>query len=70
MFDSQIKHLHNGLISLAFVAAAPWLAAPIAYIDPVAAAAEVDAIGLSAPVGFADIVERVKPAVVGVRVFL
>ena len=68
MFDSQIKHLHNGLISLAFVAAAPWLAAPIAYIDPVAAAAEVDAIGLSAPVGFADIVERVKPAVVGVRV--
>jgi serine protease Do len=68
MFDSQIKHLHNGLISLAFVAAAAWLAAPIAYIDPVAAAAEVDAIGVRAPIDFADVVERVKPAVVGVRV--
>ena len=33
-----------------------------------AVAAEVDAVGAPAPVGFADIVERVKPAVVGVRV--
>ena len=33
-----------------------------------AAATEVDALGAPAPVGFADIVERVKPAVVGVRV--
>lgn len=33
-----------------------------------ARAAEVDAIGAPAPVGFADIIERVKPAVVGVRV--
>jgi serine protease Do len=68
MFGSQNKHLHNGLISLAFVAAAAWLAAPIAHIDPVAAAAEVDAIGVRAPIDFADVVERVKPAVVGVRV--
>jgi serine protease Do len=33
-----------------------------------AEAAEVDAIGVPAPLGFADIIERVKPAVVGVRV--
>jgi serine protease Do len=33
-----------------------------------AAAAEVDAIGVPAPLGFADIVERVKPTVVGIRV--
>jgi len=33
-----------------------------------ATASEVDAIGAPAPLGFADIVERVKPAVVGVRV--
>ena len=33
-----------------------------------AQAAEVDAIGSPAPVGFADVIERVKPAVVGLRV--
>ena len=33
-----------------------------------ALAAEVDAVGVPAPIGFADVVERVKPAVVGVRV--
>src|SRR6476469_1837971 len=33
-----------------------------------AQAAEVDAIGAPAPIGFADVIERVKPAVVGVRV--
>jgi len=33
-----------------------------------ALAAEVDAAGAAAPVGFAEIVERVRPAVVGVRV--
>ena len=37
-------------------------------IGTLAAAAEVDAVGAPAPVGFADIVARVKPAVVGVRV--
>src|ERR1700731_4400060 len=33
-----------------------------------AQAAEVDALGAPAPIGFADVIERVKPAVVGVRV--
>lgn len=33
-----------------------------------AIAAPVDAIGAPAPVGFADIIEKIKPAVVGVRV--
>ena len=57
------------LLTLAFVAVAiaAWLTAPIAQIE-IAFAAEVDAIGAPAPVGFADIIERVKPAVVGIRV--
>jgi len=33
-----------------------------------AVAAEVDAVGTAAPAGFAEIIERVRPAVVGVRV--
>jgi len=33
-----------------------------------AVAAEVDAVGAAAPLGFADIVAKIKPAVVGVRV--
>jgi len=58
------------LLRLAFVAVAiaAWLTVPIAQIDSMAVAAEVDAIGAPAPVGFADIVERVKPAVVRIRV--
>jgi S1-C subfamily serine protease len=74
MIDTQIRQRNcnssNSLLRLAFVAAsfAAWLMVPIAHIDSIAVAAEVDAIGLPAPVGFADIVERVKPAVVGVRV--
>ena len=58
------------LLTLAFVAVAiaAWLTAPIAQIESIAFAAEVDAIGAPAPVGFADIIERVKPAVVGIRV--
>ena len=40
-----------------------------ASCDPFRAqAAEVDANGAPAPIGFADVIERVKPAVVGVRV--
>jgi serine protease Do len=35
---------------------------------PPALAAEVDAVGTSAPIGFAEVIERVRPAVVGVRV--
>jgi len=58
------------LLTLAFVAVAiaAWLTAPTAQIESIAFAAEVDAIGAPAPVGFADIIERVKPAVVGIRV--
>jgi hypothetical protein len=50
------------------VAIAACLIASIAQIDSIAVAAEVNAIGIPAPVGFADIVELVKPAVVGVQV--
>jgi serine protease Do len=55
-------------LALAAVAIAAWLAASIAQGGSFAVAAEVNAIGIPAPVGFADIVERVKPAVVGVQV--
>ncbi len=50
------------------LAAAAWLAATDLRIGCPAIAAEVDAIGAPAPAGFAEIVARVKPAVVGVRV--
>jgi serine protease Do len=41
----------------------------VASYEPFRAqAAEVDAMGAPAPIGFADVIERVKPAVVGVRV--
>ena len=71
---SQIRQrncvLVDGLCRLALVAVAiaVWLAASIAQGGSIAVAAEVNAIGIPAPVGFADIVERVKPAVVGVQV--
>ena len=71
---SQIGQCHRvwrgWLLRLASVAVAiaAWLTAPIPQIDSMAGAAEVDAIGVPAPVGFADIIERVKPAVVGIRV--
>ncbi len=54
----------NGLSFVALLITA-WLTAPV---DSTAVAAEVDAIGAPAPIGFADIVARVKSAVVGVRV--
>ena len=53
------------LIAVTIVA---WPIAAELWIYSRAAAAEVDAVGAPAPVGFAAIVERVKPAVVGVRV--
>ncbi len=53
------------VIALAILA---WFATPDWQLSPEAVAAEVDATGVPAPVGFADIVERVKPAVVRVRV--
>ena len=55
-------------LSIGALAAIAWLAPPGLRIGSQAAAAEVDAVGVPAPVGFAAIVARVKPAVVGVRV--
>jgi serine protease Do len=55
-------------LAVAAVAISAWLTASIAQDGSIAVAAEVNAIGIPAPVGFADIVERVKPAVVGVQV--
>ena len=43
-------------------------AAPDFRVGSPAGAAEVDAVGGPAPIGFADIIERVTPAVVDVRV--
>jgi len=45
-----------------------WLSAGYLLSGSHIAAAEIDAVGVPAPLGFADIVERVKPAVVGIRV--
>ena len=50
------------------VAIAALLTASTAQIESIAVATEVNAIGVPAPVDFAGIVERVKPAVVGVQV--
>ena len=47
---------------------ATWLAVGYLLNGAQAAAAPVDALGVPAPLGFADIVERVKPTVVGIRV--
>ena len=42
--------------------------AKVASSCPATLAAEVDAVGANAPTGFAEVIERVRPAVVGVRV--
>jgi serine protease Do len=55
----------SGLMAFVVVT---WLTAGYLLSGPQVAAAEVDAIGAPAPLGFADIVERVKPTVVGIRV--
>ena len=55
-------------MSLVALTCTAWLTTPSARIGSQAVAAEVDAVGAPAPLGFADIVARVKPAVVGVRV--
>ncbi len=60
-------------VALATVAVAVLLGALAASsfrLGFVARAAEVDAVGAPAPVGFADIASRIRPAVVGVRVKL
>jgi len=44
------------------------LVAPFPPAGSEAVAAEVDAVGAAAPLGFADIVAKIKPTVVGVRV--
>src|SRR6516165_934374 len=65
---------NNALLAAAHAAARAFahLLVGCAIIAPFASsslqAAEVDAIGAPAPIGFADVIERVKPAVVGVRV--
>ena len=56
------------MMSLVALTSMAWLTAPSLRIGSLAVAAEVDAVGVPAPLGFADIVARVKPAVVGVRV--
>ncbi len=67
------RRLPYKTLPLIALTAAAWLAAPdlrvanLRLASP-AVAAEVDAVGAPAPIGFADVVERVKPAVVGVRV--
>ena len=71
------RRLHETLLCetlpLVALTAAAWLAVPDLPVADLrmasqAFAAEVDAVGAPAPIGFADVVERVKPAVVGVRV--
>ena len=63
-----VVHGFQVTLSLIALAMTAWLTAPDLLIGFQAAAAEVDAIGAPAPLGFADIIGRVKPAVVGVRV--
>jgi S1-C subfamily serine protease len=69
--DIPHNHVCRGCpvaLLLVALATAAWFTAPDLRIGSQAAAAEVAAIGTPAPIGFAEIVERVKPAVVGVRV--
>jgi len=71
---SDVKDRSDAWLGPALLAVpvAAWLAAAClgigAAIGAPALAAEVDAVGVPAPVGFADVVARVKSAVVGVRV--
>jgi serine protease Do len=63
-FDFAVENDRFCRFAALFLAIVAWLAT----IGGQAVAAEVDAVGAPAPVGFADVIERVKPAVVGVRV--
>jgi serine protease Do len=58
------RHLSTLLIA----ASAACITAAYLQTGSQAIAAEIDAASAPAPIGFADIVERIKPAVVGVRV--
>jgi serine protease Do len=65
--NSRFAAVANGtawILALSLVACAFAASAAASRVH----AAEVDAIGAPAPIGFADVIERVKPAVVGVRV--
>jgi hypothetical protein len=68
--DAFAKWIGRRLLTSGLMASsvATWLAVGYLLSGAQAAAAEVDAIGVPAPLGFADIVERVKPTVVGIRV--
>ena len=66
--DSFDCHVENDRVCRFAALVALAIAAWHVTLGGQAVAAEVDAVGAPAPVGFADIVERVKPAVVGVRV--
>ena len=48
-------------LAIAALIAVPWLVAADAHVGADAFAGEVDAMGAPAPLGFADIIERVKP---------
>ena len=68
--DAFAKWIGRRLLTSGLMASsvATWLTVGYLLSGAQAAAAEVDAIGVPAPLGFADIVERVKPTVVGIRV--
>jgi serine protease Do len=71
--DKQYRHSWRTFsiwLCMITLTIAAWLVMPSAKqkLGTRAIAAEVDAIGAPAPIGFADIIGRVKPAVVGVRV--
>ena len=68
--DALANWVERRLVTSGLMASvvATWLTAGYLLSGSQAAAAEVDAIGIPAPLGFADIVERVKPTVVGIRV--
>lgn len=55
-------------LAMAIYAAVMLFGICVSAFSESAVAAEVDAVGVTAPTNFADIIERVRPAVVGVRV--
>jgi len=60
--------LSSGVLPLIAAAATAIQLAAAVWMTSEAAASEVDAIGVPAPLGFADVVTRVRPAVVGIQV--
>jgi serine protease Do len=68
MIDKAYFITFRHLSALLIAASAACITAAHLQTRLQAIAAEVDAASAPAPIGFADIVERIKPAVVGVRV--